>query len=327
MSRLGFLNPSPVRIAFLGLGWLLATSGPSFGDNFEDLKPGDMVFVPAGDFLMGSDLWDVDEQPEHYAYLDAFWIDAFEVTNAQYHDFWIASGGFRSAHTPLSYGGRNGIGNWPNRALAQPDQPIVGVSWYDAKAYAAWAGLRLPTEAEWEKAARGMDGRFYPWGDGFHDAVKGSRTHANTWIADDGYDETLAPVGSFPSGVSPFGAHDMAGNVWEWVEDAYDPDYYAISPYENPQGPLVPRLDLDLDLSGFIQDGGRTFIQPPDESGYRVMRGGAWIGTAEAGVRTSERVGMPALCWGWDTGFRCARDAEPTEVEAATWGEVKRLFR
>ena len=196
-----------------------------------------MVFIPAGEFEMGDSLdritWAL---PVHTVYLDAFYMDIYEVTNAQYQKFMEATG--RAAHRHLS-----------DPKYRAPEQPVVGVSWHDAVAYAEWAGKQLPTEAQWEKAARGgLAGKRYSWGDEAPDA--GGIYRANydqDDYAADGYYYT-APVGSFaPNG---YGLYDMAGNVWEWCADWYLGYYYEYSPYYNPLGP----------------NGGT----------YRVVRGGAW---------------------------------------------------
>ena len=216
------------------------------GDTWTRPKDGMvMVYVPAGEFLMGSSEADGqaedDEKPQHTVYLDAFWIDRTEVTNAQYRKC-------------LEAGACQEPGCWDQNDYNASDQPVVCVSWDDAQAYAAWAGGRLPTEAEWEKAARGTDGRIYPWGNEFD----GSRLNycdrncefgAKDTSTDDGYAE-MAPVGRYPSGASPYGALDMAGNVLEWVADWWHPEYYDYSPARNPQG--------------------------PDSGNYRVIRGGAF---------------------------------------------------
>ncbi len=255
-----------------------------------------MVFVPAGEFVMGSADSDAsaraDEKPQHRVYLDAFWIDRTAVTNAMFASFAQASGYVTDAERKgrgFAWNGRNWFDkqNWEEREGASwrhpngPDSaindlashPAVQISWNDAVAYCRWAGGRLPTEAEWEKAARGTDGRLYPWGDAF-DCKLGNFGGVDC----DGYRQT-APVGRFPAGASPYGALDMAGNTWEWVADAYAEDYYARSPNRNPPGP----------------DGGAL----------RVMRGGSWFYGRED-VRSARRDYVGPDHSGADTGFRCA---------------------
>jgi formylglycine-generating enzyme required for sulfatase activity len=217
----------------------------------------EMVLVPAGEFLMGSDDG-ADEKPPHRVYLDAFSIDKYETTNALYRRFMDATN--RAAPWYWSDAKGNGA-----------TQPVVGVSWGDADAYCRWAGKRLPTEAEWEKAARGTDGRKYPWGEQW------DASRANWGESKLG---KTAPVGSYPGGVSPYGAHDMAGNAWEWVADWYDKDYYQRSPERNPKG--------------------------PDSGSARVLRGGSWFYDAFY-LRTANRDGYTPVSRSYVIGFRCAR--------------------
>jgi len=220
----------------------------NIGDTWT--RPADgmvMVYVPAGEFLMGSSDADSqasdNEKPQHTVYLDGYWIDRTEVTNAQYRKC-VEAGPCRRPEC------------WDDENYNTPDQPVVCVSWDDARAYAAWAGGWLPTGAEWEKAARGTDGRIYPWGNGPPDCDKVNYSGCV------GYP---AAVGSYSLGASPYGALDMAGNAWEWVADWYDEGYYARSPAHNPQG--------------------------PDAGDYRVMRGGAFdkeVGRVRCAAREME---------------------------------------
>lgn len=187
--------------------------------------PESMVVVPAGWFLMGQDDGRRSNRPQRQVYLDTFAIDRTEVTVAAYALFVQETG-----YQPKGWD--------PASVEARADEPVVGVLWRDADAYCRWLGQRLPTEAQWEKAARGTDGRRYPWGDAW------DSSRANT--QESGRDGPL-PVGSFPQGASPYGALDMAGNVAEWVVDYFDPDYYAYGPDVNPPG---PRVVLDHGLRG-----------------------------------------------------------------------------
>lgn len=181
-----------------------------------------MVFVPAGEFTMGSAGSGGDENPQHTVYLDNYWIDQHEVTNAQYKLCADAS----SCQAPSDFSSNKRSSYYDNPQYA--NYPVIYVSWNDADAYCKWAEKRLPTEAEWEKAARGTDGRVYPWGDEF------DKNRLNS--SEGGRGDTTV-VGNFPSGASPYSALDMAGNVWEWVNDWYDASYYSNSPRANPQGP------------------------------------------------------------------------------------------
>ena len=212
-----------------------------------------MVLIPAGSFDMGSGE-SSDEQPVHTVYVDAFYMDEYEVTNAQYRKFMSATG-----HREPRY--------WDDSDYNQPNQPVVGVDWNDAVAYARWAGRRLPTEAEWEYAARGgLSGRKYPWGD----PISTSQANYGSNVG------KPVPVGSYSA--NGYGLYDMAGNVYEWCSDWYDEDYYSSSPSRNPQG--------------------------PSSGSYRVLRGGSWFNLPYH-LRVAYRNNyIPASAY--DTyGFRC----------------------
>jgi formylglycine-generating enzyme required for sulfatase activity len=245
-----------------------------------------MVNVPEGEFTMGSNEGYSDEQPVHTVYLDAYWIDQTEVTNAMY-TLCVSAGACQPPDNYSSYTRDSYYGN-----PAYNDYPVLYVDWYAAQAYCQWAdNSRLPTEAEWEKAARGTDGRIYPWGSSWdvrttrrlNFSDKNDPTGPSDTIADDGNADT-ALVGSYPSGASPYGAYDLAGNVWEWVNDWYDENYYSKSPQSNPQGPASGQ--------------------------YRVIRGGSWLND-EYVVRSAIRSWDTPVDTGDPLGFRCARGTSP----------------
>ena len=249
-----------------------------------NLKNSEFVKIPAGWFTMGHDQRAPDQKPSHRVYLEAFEIGRFEVTNQEYYQFWQAN----KSHTPQDF--PHNIGNWPERALEYPNQPVVGVSWVDAESFANWVGGRLPTEAEWEKAAAGPVDRLWPWGN--NPTTKGPIfALANSWNGNDQYDNGLAPVGSYPQGKSYYGALDMAGNVWEWTSDWYSEIYYTYSPTHNPTG--------------------------PKKGSWRVIRGGGWIDNINRCTTTMRLHLYPKLKLSF-VGFRVLRPLSPnstTETE------------
>jgi eukaryotic-like serine/threonine-protein kinase len=237
------------------------------------------VYVPGGEFTMGSDTGEGNERPVHRVVLSPFWIDRTEVTNAQFR--MCVEAGACQPPTACEWGEPT----YDDGGKA--DHPVVCVDWDQAEAYCRWAGARLPTEAEWEKAARGTDGLTYPWGNAFDGSKVNfcDRNCRETWkdaTADDGYART-APVGSYPEAGSPCGAWDMAGNVWEWVADWYAAGYYADSDGDNPPGPPT--------------------------GVYRVLRGGGW-NSNQSEIRATYRNGseLPTVRY-WNAGLRCAVDA------------------
>ena len=225
-----------------------------------------LLLVPAGDFIMGSlqNDWGAapDEWPQHTIYLPDFWIDETEVTNAQYAKC-VEAGACAPPSSPYSHRRARyyGVPEFDN-------YPVTFTSLADAIAFCTWARRRLPTEAEWEKAARGVDGRLFPWGDAFPycDDANVIGCDGDTW-----------EVGSNPSGASPYGAMDMAGNVWERVADLYEANYYAASLFENPLGPTSGMQGL--------------------------MRGGAFDRFVENARCPNREVGQGG---GSNVGFRCA---------------------
>ena len=218
------------------------------------------LYIPAGTFTMGGmDVYrENDEQPAHEVTLNAFWMDQVEVTNGMY-GLCVQAGICRSPAEVRSDNREQYFGN-----AEFNDYPVVFVTWYDADAYCTWAGRRLPTEAEWEYAARSNDKRNYPWGDELPNEYTANFMNL---VGD------TTRVGSYAEGASPFGVLDLSGNVWEWVADRYRPDYYSKSPAENPQGPTEDEVfnTFRVIRGGSFQEDGlflrlanRSFLDGPD---------------------------------------------------------------
>lgn len=231
-------------------------------------EPNQMILIPAGPFLRGTNERLADEGPQHLAELPAFWIDQFEVTNLQYARSLEAN--FRRPPEHFEQG-------QPPQGKA--DHPVTFVSWFDAQAYCQWAGKRLPTDQEWEKAARGTDGRRFPWGNEFE------RHAANTPVRWQSLhqDGDTTPVGAFPAGVSPYGVFDMSGNVWEWTDSWY-------TAYPNN-------------------------TRPSENYGekYRTLKGGSWWDCSfyKCGISAPvyNRAFFSPRVQNASFGFRCAKDA------------------
>ncbi|TLY23164.1 MAG: hypothetical protein E6K66_07430 [Nitrospirae bacterium] len=225
-----------------------------------------MVLVPAGEFTMGSEQGDDDEQPVHRVVLDRFYLDTFEVTNGRFAKFVAAiqsepPWGFADQETPV----------------VQAERPVRWVNWLEATGYCLWAGKRLPSEAEWEKAARGTDGRTYPWGN-----EPPTAAHAVFGLKEG--DETVSPIGNRDAGSSPYGVHDLAGNLYEWVTDWYDDAFYTQPAASNPRGPV--------------------------EGTTKVQRGGSYINSPYR-LRSAFRTKGDPTEHDPHVGFRCAQDAPP----------------
>lgn len=251
------------------------------GNNKSSAKGGEMVLIPAGEFWMGTSKegmntacaenkksgvscekdWFSDEMPTHKVYLDSYSIDKYEVTNAQYKAC-VSAGKCKKPYNTTGY-------NDANKAT----HPVVYADWVMADNYCKWAGKRLPTEAEWEKASRGKQGNIWPWGNEF-DCKKSCNSVSPC------KQKTTCAVGSFASDVSSYGIYDMGGNVWEWVSDWYDVDYYTNSPGNNPKG--------------------------ANRGQYRALRGGAWKDTMPYRYRSADRYGYKPPDRNDFGGFRCA---------------------
>lgn len=240
----------------------------------------DMVQVAAGSFIMGSQSGDPDEQPPRAMQLKSYWIDKYEVSQAQYEQC------IKAGACPFPHHYPDNIG---------PTLPVVGVSWHDAFRYCAWQKKRLPTEAEWERAARGTDGRMYPWGS----TLDCTKANFGSFLRD-GFCATInpghiLPVGINPAGKSPAGAYDMAGNVWEWVNDIY-------APYPQKNGKTsvnTPNRSRRLSLPSPQANLDRPRIR-------RVIRGGSCCSYFSLPT-TTNRLAFPPEYVDRDIGFRCAR--------------------
>ena len=272
-----FSRPRPRWVAFLSILLFLTVTAAFSEAQLDQLRKSKaleqlttaetpMVEIPAGEFAMGLDGLQAleDERPQHRVWLQTFFIDLHEVTTAQYASFLAATN-------------RAAPWQWDTVDLTQHgDRPVIGVDWSDADAYCRWKGKRLPTEAEWEKSARGTDGRLYPWGN-----RTPNKDLANFALgARFSYSQVLMPAQSYEHAKSPYGLYHMAGNVWEWVQDWYAVNYYEVSPEQNPQG--------------------------PEQGQFKVVRGGSWSDLPKY-LLTYNRFKLLPETRNSYTGFRCAK--------------------
>jgi len=249
-------------LLFIAISLLISCAPPTEEATPVQIVEAELVLIPTGEFMMGLDGED-DHSPAHTVFIDSFYIDKYEVTNAQYLRYCEETG-----EKLPEFWGMDEFHSGPNF----PNHPVMGVSWREAGKYAEWAGSRLPTEAEWEYAARGgLVGMKYPFGDEI-DSTRANHTIKGATIG-------TVPVGSYPP--NEYGLHDMCGNVGEWVADYYDGRYYQTSPAASPPG--------------------------PDEGKFRIIRGGGWH-TGPYCCRTYFRNALPANWRDFNVGFRCARD-------------------
>ncbi|HUJ80203.1 MAG TPA: formylglycine-generating enzyme family protein [Nitrospiria bacterium] len=247
-----------------------------------------MVYIPPGSFMLGNAHGQNSEKPVRQIVLSGYWIDKYEAPMAQYYAFIAATG-----HREPRLAGYLALASVDLSTLMAPNKPAVGVSWEDARAYCEWKGKRLPTEAEWEKAAKGQGQRQWPWGDAPNAML------ANLDGGEDQFQGT-APVDGFPAGQSPYGLFNMTGNAMEWVNDWYDEQYYKFMPPSNPPGPSIG-----------------------DE---KVVRGGSWHDSLRY-AHTYSRFKMFPEYRDATIGFRCARsksEAPTTKLEATPiWAGLK----
>ena len=287
-----FLSLFCIQIFFLS--YIYAKEREENLPHILNYKDKEMILIPAGYFWMGTQVrqGEIDEHPQHKVYLDNYYIDKYEVTNKEYCEFLNAQGNHRTedkwwlviddAFCLIEL--KNGV---YSSGEGYENYPVVSVTWEGAKKYAEWCKKSLPTEAEWEKAAKGSEGYLYPWGMNWDYKNCNNklldREEALVFMIDFHKGHGILPVGTVPEDVSHYGVMDMAGNVKEWCKDWYSESYYEVSPYKNPQG--------------------------PEKGDYRVIRGGAWDSDDPKDFRTSDRF-FTEMDRGFSTGFRCVLHPE-----------------
>ena len=266
------------------LAVLMTTVSPQKGAAVTS-GPENMALINAGGFTRGINNTGneafADEAPAKNIYLSSYYIDKFEVSNANYTEFIKATD-----HPAPAY--------WDHHQLNQPSQPVTGVNWYDANTYCHWANKRLPSEAEWEKAARGPAGLIYPWGNNL-DYSKANFAKGNT-----GQSHITAAVDAHPEGKSYYGVYNMSGNVFEWVQDWYDSNYYKTGKeIRNPKG---PQNEIFFGFAKTSTNSARTLTK-------KVIRGGSWFAPPQS-ITTTHRFWNDPMnnSYGVGLGFRCARD-------------------
>ena len=254
-----------------------------------DISSDNMVLIPAGEFEMGSndDEAGSDEQPVHTVYVDAFYMDKYEVTHLEFKEFLLQNPRWQKDRIEKSFRDANYLKDWNGNDYPEGkgDHPVVNVSWYAAMAYAQWANKRLPTEAEWERAARGgLVGKNYPHGN----ALIAIHANYNKNVGD------TTPVGEYPA--NNYSLHDMAGNVWEWCLDEYNADFYLLSPRENP---LAGASSVEEIMDDFIS-----------VKSSRILRGGSWFDIARNVRVTPRNWNTPPNSY-FNIGFRCVMPITP----------------
>jgi formylglycine-generating enzyme required for sulfatase activity len=271
-TPVAFINPvtgpDPTSTAS-GPAPATAVSGNLPAEEIVDAQGISMRLIPAGNFIAGSNSGYENERPAHRVYLDDFYIDKYEVTNALYKAC-VSEGACQPPDRTSSLTRDNYYGNYEF-----DNYPVVYVSWEDARFYCQWRGMDLPTEAQWEKAARGTEGWVYPWGD----TIDPDHANYNEYVGD------TMEVGSYELGKSPYGVYDMAGNVWEWVADWYQENYYLEAPLDNPAGPATGE--------------------------YHVLRGGSWHDDPTIVTTSNRGWNQVELFYNTDFGFRCAGRGTP----------------
>lgn len=290
--------------------------------------PKNMLLIPVGSFLMGSTQENIDklleldtnieakrlqnEIPQREVFMDAYFIDKYPVTNAEFKKF-IESDGYTKKDfwsddgwKYISKTNHSESDDLKDIVKADNDCPVTNITWYEAEAFAKWVGKRLPTEAEWEKAARGTDGRTYPWGNEFDKTMLNCSEEEH---------KKATPVSQYSKGKGVYDCVDMVGNVWEWTTDWYDSKYFSSAPNKNPQGPdkaeESPYFGKPENVGISIYDMDSS-TGSEELTGCKVIRGGSWNGSGLIHVRCANRDYDEPTFKNDTIGFRCAKSLENT---------------